>query len=175
MKNLIEAKFWYFTVNQYCRDLEVIYDVPLIKVAAILAALSPQNKFDQNLIDLENFLESGGTTKASTFGGQRDKAFKILHSKGWSEKQIIDCLGKGLKTLSFFDNIYRPDSSLEVTVDLWQIRWAKKLDIIPQEGTLTNKRYNKIRARVRKYAKRLGIMPHQFQAITWTQLRGEAW
>jgi hypothetical protein len=59
-------KQWYYVVNQYCQDLSTIYNVPLIKIAAILSALSPQNVFSQNLIDLENFLETKGTSKAST-------------------------------------------------------------------------------------------------------------
>ena len=168
----MNSKNWYFTVNEYCLHLSEAFDVPLIKISAILAALSPQNKFDQNCIDLENFLMTSGNCKVSTFGNQKLKAIKILELDNPTEENIKLILGKGLKTLSFFENIYRPYTSQSVTVDLWQIRWAKLLNIIPQQGTLTNKRYRKIEARVRKYAKKLDIMPHQFQALTWVQLRG---
>ena len=115
---------------------------------------------------------TSGNCKVSTFGNQKLKAIKILELDNPTEENIKLILGKGLKTLSFFENIYRPYTSQSVTVDLWQIRWAKLLNIIPQQGTLTNKRYRKIEARVRKYAKKLDIMPHQFQALTWVQLRG---
>ena len=168
-----EQKNWYFIVNDYCNFLSLAYDVPLIKVAAIMSALSPNNKFDQNCKDLERFLLSGGVSKASTYQKQRDKAHTILHMENYCEDSIKNILGQGLKTRSFFENIYRPETSDAVTVDLWQIRWAKKLNIIPMEGTLTPKRYKKISARVKKYAKKLDIMPHQFQAITWANLRGE--
>ena len=157
-----EKRNWYFIVNDYCNFLSLAYDVPLIKVAAIMSALSPNNKFEQNCIDLERFLLSGGLSKASTYQSQRDKAFTILHMENYCEDSIKDILGKGLKTRSFFENIYRPYTSEAVTVDLWQIRWAKMLNIIPTDGTLTPKRYNKIAARVRKYSKKLNIMPHQF-------------
>jgi len=113
-------------------------------------------------------------TKASTFKSQRDKAYVILHMVDYDEDKIKDILGKGLKTRSFFENIYRPYDSDAVTVDLWQIRWAKALNIIPEQGTLTPKRYRKIASRVRKYAKRINIMPHQFQAMTWVYMRGKA-
>ena len=171
MKN--EKRDWYFIVNDYCNFLSLAYNVPLIKVAAIMSALSPNNKFDQNCKDLERFLLSGGLSKASTYQSQRDKAYTILHMENYCEDSIKNILGQGLKTRSFFENIYRPETSDAVTVDLWQIRWAKKLNIIPMEGTLTQKRYKKIAARVKKYAKKLDIMPHQFQAITWANLRGE--
>jgi len=171
--NKSDAKQWYFIVNEYCQHLSQCFDIPLIKVAGIMSALSPQNKFEQNCKDLENFLLSGGLSKASTFGNQVNKAYNILHCENYSEDSIKACLGKGLKTRSFFENIYRPETSEAVTVDLWQIRWAKMLNIIPTEGTLTTKRYKKIEARVKKYANKLGIMPHQFQALTWVHLRGE--
>lgn len=167
------SKNWYFTVNEYCQHVSQAFDIPLIKVAGILSALSPQNKFEQNLKDLENFLLSGGLSKASTFGNQVNKAYNILHCDNYSEDSIKALLGKGLKTRAFFENIYRPETSESVTVDLWQIRWAKRLNIIPENGTLTAKRYRKISARVTKYANKLGIMPHQFQALTWVYLRGE--
>jgi len=69
---------WYFEINEYCMHLSEAFDVPLIKVAGILSALSPNNKFEQNCIDLERFLHSGGLTSASTYKAQRDKAFIIL-------------------------------------------------------------------------------------------------
>jgi len=167
------SKNWYFTVNEYCQHVSQNFDIPLIKVAGILSALSPQNKFEQNLKDLENFIETNGNCKVSTFGNQKNKAMAILESKACTEESIKALLGKGQKTLAFFENIYRPETSESVTVDLWQIRWAKRLNIIPENGTLTEKRYRKISARVTKYANKLGIMPHQFQALTWVYLRGE--
>lgn len=164
---------WYFEINEYCMHLSEAFDVPLIKVAGILSALSPNNKFEQNCIDLENFLITKGKSKASTYFNQREKALKILNLKNYDEETIKNILGiKALKTRAFFENIYRPETSEAVTVDLWQIRWAKRLNIIPEKGVLTEKRYRKISARVKKYAKRLDIMPHQFQALSWEYLRG---
>jgi DNA-binding PucR family transcriptional regulator len=121
----------------------------------------------------------------STYNSNKEKAAKILNLSVLeaTEESIKDIL-KGMKTVSFFENIFRPHTSEAVTVDLWQIRWAKLLNILPKQGTLTpkrynkvaaTKRYNKVAARVRKYAKKLDIMPHQFQAVTWVALRGRAW
>lgn len=170
------GKNWYFTVNEYCLHVAEAFDIPMIKVAGILAALSPNNKFDKNCIDLENFILTGGNCKVSTYNSNKEKAAKILNLSVLeaNEESIKDIL-KGMKTVSFFENIFRPHTSEAVTVDLWQIRWAKLLNILPKQGALTPKRYNKVVARVRKYAKKLDIMPHQFQAVTWVALRGRAW
>ena len=165
---------WYNEINEYCLHLSNGFDIPLIKVAGILSALSPQNKFEQNCKDLERFLYTRGTSSASTFNKQKDKAFTILYCENYSEEIIKDILGKkAYKTRAFFENIYRPETSKAVTVDLWQIRWAKAMEIIPQKGVLTPKRYKIISDAVTKQANELNIKPHQFQAQTWIEIRGE--
>jgi len=165
-------KDWYFTINEYCLHLSIAFDVPLIKVAAIMAVLSPQNKFNQNCIDLENFLLTKGKSRASTFGNQVKKARRILNLETYNEDIIQEIIGKGLKTKAFFENIYRPHNSEKVTVDLWQVKWAKRLNIIPQKGSLTPKRYKTVSDAVKSEAKKRGIMPHQFQALSWINERG---
>jgi thermostable 8-oxoguanine DNA glycosylase len=99
---------------------------------------------------------------------------KIYELDFYNEHIIKDILGKGLKTRSFFENIYRPDSSNAVTVDLWQIRWARKIGLLKTKS-LTDKQYKRIENRVQKYAKRLNMRPHQFQAITWSYMRGNTY
>jgi hypothetical protein len=165
-------KDWYFTINEYCLHLSCAFNVPVIKVAAIMSCLSPQNKFNQNCIDLENFLMSNGITGAATYGNQVIKARIILRLETYNEEIIQEIIGKGLKTKAFFENIYRPHNSEKVTVDLWQVRWAKRLNIIPQKGSLTPKRYKIVSDAVKSEANKRGIMPHQFQALSWINERG---
>lgn len=166
---------WYFLVNDYCKTLSEIHDISLIKVAGILSALSPNNTFKSNIKSLEKFLRTNGNCKVTTFGNQKKKALRILEaSDDITENEVKEILGKGLKTRSFFENIYRPFTSDAVTVDLWQIRWAKKLGIIPQDGTLTDKRYRIISDEVKRLSKELNMRPHEFQALTWVQIRGKS-
>lgn len=164
---------WYFEVNDYCKTLSEYYNVPLIKVAGILSALSPNNTFRSNIKSLERFLRTSGNCKVTTFGNQKKKAQRILDaSEAITESEVKEILGKGLKTRSFFENILRPDTSEAVTVDLWQIRWAKSLGLMPENGTLTDKRYRDISNAVKEYSKEFGMLPHEFQAGTWTTIRG---
>lgn len=168
------AKNWYFEINDYCKTLSEVYDVPLIKVAGILSALSPNNTVRSNVISLEKFLRTNGNCKVTTFDGQKRKALTILNSDdNITVEEVKAILGtkkdSGLKTKAFFDNIYRPNTSEEVTIDLWMIRWAKI------EGSLTPKRYRDTAQKVKDLAHKIGVLPHQLQAKIWVDIRGEAW
>lgn len=161
---------WYFEVNQYCQLLSEAYNVPLIKVAGIMSALSPNNTFDNNINSLENFLLHSGDCKVSTFNGQKAKAQKILDADNNISLEEIKYIlspvtDMGLKTKAFFDNIYQPHSSEAVTVDLWMIRWAKL------EGSLTPKRYRLISQQICNLADDAGLLPHQLQAKLWVEIR----
>lgn len=164
---------WYFQLNDYCKNLADIYNLPVIKVSAILSALSPNCTFQQNIKSLEKFLKTGGNCKVSTFSNQKKKALEIFQTSDMSEANIKAILGKGLKTRSFFENIYRPDSSYSVTVDLWMIRYAKDKGIMPVDGALTDKRYKAIESYIQEKAQELNVMPHQLQAVTWVDIRGK--
>jgi effector-binding domain-containing protein len=160
---------WYFEVNDYCKTVAETYDVPLIKVAGIMSALSPNTTFNQNIRSLEAFLRTGGDCKVSTFNGQKRKALKILASSDNITVEEIKTILGGLKTQSFFDNIFRPEISEDVTIDLWMIRWAGI------EGSLTPKRYKNVSNKIKDLAKSLNLLPHQVQAKIWVDIRGKAW
>jgi hypothetical protein len=165
---------WYFEIHDYCKTLSEVYDVPLIKVAGILSALSPNNTVRSNVISLEKFLKNNGNCKVTTFNGQKNKALSILNADdNITIDQVKNILGSkkdsGLKTKAFFDNIYRPHTSEEVTIDLWMIRWAKI------KGSLTPKKYRDTAQKIKYLAKKIGVLPHQLQAKIWVDIRGEAW
>lgn len=164
---------WYFELNDYCKTLSELHNIEPIRVAGMLSALSPNCTFAQNIKSLEKVLRTDGNCKVSTFGNQKRKALEIFKTDDISEENIKRILGKGLKTRSFFENIYRPETSNAVTVDLWMIRYAKKHNIIPVNGVLTDKRYRTIEAHIRDLAQKFGVMPHQYQAIAWVDLRGK--
>jgi hypothetical protein len=168
------AKNWYFEINDYCQTLSSVYNVPLIKVAGIMSALSPNNTVRSNCISLEKFLRYDGDCKVTTFNGQKRKALTILNShSSITVEEVKAILGtkkdSGLKTKAFFDNIYRPHTSEEVTIDLWMIRWAKI------EGSLTPKRYRETAQKIKDLAKEIGVIPHMLQAKIWVDIRGTAW
>ena len=168
------AHNWYFEINDYCKTLSDVYNIPLIKVAGMMSALSPNNTVRLNCISLEKFIRYDGNCKVTTFNGQKEKALTILRSNdNITVEEVKTILSPkkdgGLKTKAFFDNIYRPDTSEEVTVDLWMIRWAK------MEGGITAKKYRTIAQKVKDMAEKIGVLPHQLQAKIWVDIRGMAW
>lgn len=172
------SKRWYYEVNAHCTMLSEKHGVALIKVAGMMSVLSPNVSFVQNIKSLENFLETGGDCTVSTYSKQKVKADNIYAlADDASEDEVKAIIGKGLKTLSFFENIYRPTTSQAVTVDLWQVRWAKSKRIIAKSAGVqpTVKQYRLIEASIVRRAKKLGMMPHEYQAITWVEIRGKAW
>jgi hypothetical protein len=170
----MKPKDWYFEIHDYCNTLSEVYGVPLVKVAGILSALSPNTTFRHNVISLENFLKTKGNCKVTTYNGQKEKALSILNaSDKITPSQVMDILGKGkdaaLKTKAFFDNIYNPYKSDMVTIDLWMIRWANI------EGSLTPKRYREVEQNIKDIAHDIGLRPHQVQAKIWVDIRGGLW
>ena len=168
------AQNWYFEIHDYCKTLSEVYDVPLIKVAGIMSALSPNNTVRLNCISLEKFLKHKGNCKVTTFNQQKEKALTILNASDTiTVEEVKNILGdkknSGLKTKAFFDNIYRPYTSQEVTIDLWMIRWAKI------EGSLTPKRYQETAQKIKDMAQEIGVLAHQLQAKIWVDIRGKAY
>lgn len=168
---------WYYEVHDYCATLSEKHNVPLIKVAGIMSVLSPNVSFVQNVKSLEAFLETGGNCTVSTYSKQKVKADLIYALPDTCDEDDVKVIvGKGLKTLAFFENIYRPHTSMAVTVDLWQVRWAKSIRLIPKSAGVqpTVKQYRLIAKRIQYRAKKLGMMPHEYQAMTWVEIRGKA-
>lgn len=169
----MKGKDWYFEVNDYCKTLSEIYNIPLIKVAGIMSALSPNNTFKSNVRSLERFLKTKGNCKVTCFDSQKNKAIKILNTNDHSYGNVLELLGKGLKTRAFFCNIYQPHKSKKVTVDRWAHRWGIERNIVPKDKALTVKRYKAIEDAMIKESKRFDVLPHQFQAMAWVELRGK--
>lgn len=169
------SRRWYYEVNDHCTMLAKRHGVALIKVAGMMSVLSPNVTFVSNVKSLEAYLETEGNCTVTTFYKQKLKADAIYNlSDDCSEDDVKAIIGKGMKTLAFFENIYRPHTSKAVTVDLWQVRWAKMLGLIPEAGVLTDKRYRIISEYITAKAEELKMMPHEYQAITWVEIRGKA-
>jgi hypothetical protein len=159
-----EGMEWYFSLNDYCKNLAYIYKVNPIKVAGILSALSPMVSFRTNLAFTEAFLK-GDYKAVKTFNQQKTKAYKILkYAK--STKDVLRILN-GNKTKSFFLNIAFPDKSKEVTIDTHINKYFKFKSLTPKRYALASKH-------IQDMAKSYNILPHQVQALLWIEIRGKA-
>lgn len=166
----INGMNWYYKAYVHAKDIAARNHMSTKNVIGIISALSPNNKWERNLIDAESFIQRPLLdTKVCTFGNNRIKAQNIYGSLGTT--QIRSHLG-GRKTKSFFDNIlsagrvekpYHEFTNEPVTVDLWMYRAAELQD--------ATKNYGVIELAVQNIARRNKMRPSQVQAIIWTVLR----
>lgn len=167
-----EGAYWYARAQAVASDIAYSYcDNDLKKAAGVIAALSPNNRWNRNVKDAENLAKVfavGGdvdSLKVSTFGKNKEKAIAIL--KG---ADPLDVLG-GLKVRAFYQCILGEDS---VCVDghAYSI-WLGERVPTTKTPKISEKLYNQIAADYRLAAKQinqiLGIVctASQVQAITW--------
>jgi hypothetical protein len=155
---------WYRRAFRFSKELAAETGQPLRVVVGVVAALSPNNRWERNKIDARNFILSEGTSNACTFFVQRDKAWKILHEQP-SEKEIAAIL-KGDKTISFFHNILHPYTNGKVTIDMWAIRAAGFC-----EKKVTVQERRDIKQAYYDAAKSVGVRAHEYQAVVWESVR----
>ena len=83
----VEGKNWYERANQAAYRLIDQYEkINFSQAAGVIAALSPRNKWERNLIDAENLIaafvaagaEAAAKVKVCTFNSNKKKALKIL-------------------------------------------------------------------------------------------------
>lgn len=156
-----EGYHWYAKAYQIAESISLEFQLPLFKVVGVMAALSPNNKWERNIKDTKLFLDSPRLeTKVCTFKGQRLKALQILVAH--SELQVEQILN-GRKTISFFNNILHFNNNKVVTVDLWMFRIA--------ELPTSKPNYEMISKAVKSVAAKNNLLPHQLQAIVWGVVR----
>lgn len=161
-ENYTHGLRWYKKANSICKKLSVKHDIPLYKVVGIMAALSPRNKWERNIIDTESVIVSGFKAKVCTFNPNKLKAVKILNS---GDKDEVFRLLNGRKVQSFYNNILMHKLSSTVTVDVWAMR-SVGLNRAPNKGL-----YDQVEIAYKQLAEIVGIKPHEIQAVIWGVVR----
>jgi hypothetical protein len=166
---------WYPQAYQECLSLAQHYNLEVWRVAGIVAALSPQKPWSQNMDAAKSFLsqaidegrEVEEMSPKPNFSAFCNKAYQILFTalKPMDAHKIIR--GKaGYKTSSFFLNII--GNTKVVTID----RHALRVACGNEAGTAVNPNwYMPISEAYIAVAKELGIKPEKLQAITWLTYR----
>jgi hypothetical protein len=172
-----EGRDWYPRASRIATGISRNYVLPHLSytAAGVLAALSPNNRWDKNVRDAEaltKVIYSGGdpdSIKVSTFSKNKKKAVEIL--KG---KHPLNVLG-GLKVRAFYMCIVGLDA---VCVDghAYSI-WTGQRVPTTKTPSISEKLYNKIADDYRLAAKQINdITGEQYtaaevQAITWVVWR----
>lgn len=154
---------WYGRAREFCEELAYEFNLPVWKVALMVSALSPRNKWSRNKIDTRSVILKGLDAKCATFNANKIKACEIFNST--TIKEGLEILGKGKKTRAFFMNIYNYNSN-KVCIDSWACRIAKLGKDSP-----TVKQYRDLEKAYRMVANKYGYVPMDVQAVCWVAYR----
>ena len=169
---------WYPMAHKAAARIAKAYGVSVPKVAGVISALSPNNKWHQNLVDAETFVEfwtdakTGNWPTASTYPVGRQKAIDIL--TGLHENPVDAFMtGRAHKTLAFYLSIAFPYPSLDtVVVDghAWNIATNQRLPL-DKIGSITARRYEACSMAYVRAAIVAGVTPQAMQATCWLAWR----
>jgi hypothetical protein len=173
---------WYSNAYQICESLASKYDVTIDIVAGVISALSPNNKWDSNVIDAEIMLRAYvyempySSVKVATYSSNKDKAATIL-DRQLNRKDIIQVL-RGNKTVAFFLCIATNGFSDTPCIDghAYNI-WNGTVSNLTDVPKLSNKTFEMIQQSYRDAAVIISNVTGQVhsaaqvQAITWVCYR----
>jgi len=161
---------WYSSAQCAAYDIAAKYDIAVYLVVAVIAALSPNNKWARNLVNADAligaFLRGDGidSVKVSTYHKMKQKAWDILAAR--PDYDTAKTMLKGQKITSFFCDIM---GEFNVTIDghARNIAYAEKVSLTDDRSNIGKLEYRALQAAYEEAARQLGLMPYQLQAITW--------
>ena len=168
---------WYDRAKRYASIISNLSGVNLNTVVGVMAALSPNNKWERNVKDTERMVwawvkgEDMTDFKVSCYNTMKAKAWSILEDDLTEDEDILTRLN-GQKIRSFYSNTRGLD---EVTIDghAYNIALGIRQGLTSDKTTMGKKVYRTMQAAYVKAAKRVGVKPHELQAITWTTWKRE--
>ena len=164
-KDIIKGLFWYKDANNKAVEISKKYDIDVYKVAQVISALSPRNKWVQNIKDADKVCEAftlgigPESIKVCTFHTNKFKSYNILNNN-------VTITDKSLKTFNFVNNIAYLDNDF-LTVDIWHLRACFNDKISINSASIGRIAYEQIKRLTIKKANKLGIKGFELQAIIW--------
>ena len=168
---------WYSRAKRYSHAIADRTGIHVKTVIGVMAALSPNNKWERNVQDCERMCKawvSGDELddfKVSCYNTMKLKAWSILEDNLTSDDDILTRLN-GQKIRSFYSNIRGLD---EVTIDghALNIALGVRQGLTTDKTNMSKKVYKQMQEVYVRAAKRVDIKPHVLQAITWTTWKRE--
>ena len=165
-----EGLLWYFNAQKAAHNIAVKYDIAVYIAAAVIAALSPNNKWTRNIVNADAligaFIRGDGllSVKVSTYNKMKQKAWDILAAR--PDYDGAKAMLKGQKITSFFCDIM---GEFNVTIDghARNIAYGERVGLTDDRSNIGVREYRALQAAYEEAARRVGLMPYQLQAITW--------
>ena len=165
-----EGLLWYSDAQRAAYHIAEKYDIAVYIVVAVIAALSPNNKWSRNIVNADAligaFIRGDGllSVKVSTYHAMKRKAWDILVAR--PDYDGAKAMLKGQKITSFFCDIM---GEFNVTIDghARNIAYGERVGLTDDRTNIGVREYRALQAAYEEAARRVGLMPYQLQAITW--------
>jgi len=170
---------WYANAYADCKRIAVDCDVPIHIVVGVVAALSPNNKWDRNVTNARDLIEgyiNGDhveNIKVSTYNAMKNKAWAILEAMPDND-HVITILN-GQKITSFYQNIMGYDTC---TVDghAKNIFYGVRHGLTDDKTNVGKREYKEISQAYVDAGKKVRVngrplKAFEIQAITWVVWR----
>lgn len=176
-----EGSDWYARAMIAAQTISNSTGVNVNKVAGVIAALSPNNRWERNLIDAENVckvfvngdVDDVMNVKVCTYGKMLVKAVKVLQCDKVSE---IPTILNGRKIRAFYECIVGKSDAVVVDGHAYSI-WIGERLTMKQVPNIGIKLYANITADYIQATQEINakfnanLLPFQVQAITWVAWR----
>ena len=176
-EDTVEGVEWYERAKRISDIVAKDTGLHINTVIGVMAALSPNNNWKINIRNTQDMCRAWingddlDDFKVSTYGPNKLKAWSMLEDNLIEDDDILTRLN-GQKTRSFYSNIRGLD---EVTIDGHALNIARgvRINLTDDKTNIGKRLYRELQAAYVRAAKRVGIQPHELQAITWTTWRRE--
>ena len=167
---------WYPQARSIAQGIADRYGIHEAEAIGVMAALSPRNKWERNVIDAENLVaafvaggaEAAEAVKVCTFGKNKAKAVRILQAGVLTDADILEILS-GPKLREFYSCI-RGLADVCIDGHAYSIWTGGRIPLaeVPPIGVKIRRR---IKADYVAAADQAGVTPSAMQAITWVAWR----
>ena len=169
---------WYASAHCQCLDISENLDLPLNVVVGVVAALSPNKKWERNVDNARDLCtayingDSMESVKVSTYGKMKEKAWSILESRPTYDETIT--ILNGQKIVCFYQNIMG-ENTCTVDGHAYNIYHASRqsltgsISIGKIEYHLIQDAYRKAGESVLVHGRELKA--YEMQAVTWVAWR----
>ena len=170
---------WYVNAYADCKRIAVDLNVSIHIVVGIVSALSPNNKWDRNVMNARDLIrgflngEHAEDIKVSTYHAMKKKAWSILEAMPDNEGVIT--ILNGQKITAFYRNIMGHDTC---TVDghAKNIYYGVRHGLTDDKSNVGKKEYQEISQAYVEAGKKVrvngrSLKAFEIQAITWVVWR----
>jgi len=172
-EQLLAGLAWYDDAHDFAADLARATDTDLVVVAAVIAALSPQTRWQANK-DAAVELLKNGTRYPGMLVSNYERAKRVINAGPMGALAALQTRGdeSAPKIAAFARNILGDTD--RVTIDVWASRAAlisaRHKDINPEKILSRVGMYEAIAEQYRWLANKVDVTAPQAQAVVWVTL-----